>query len=84
MFMVIVFKWNIDNIWNREDEYVGNFANDDIYIHGHAPTISDYDNGRLQYEGKLFYDQTEYEFEIDGYSGEILEWDVEPLYCDVP
>lgn len=35
------------NIWNREDEYVGNFANDDIYIHGHTPTISDYDNGRL-------------------------------------
>ncbi len=38
---------------------------------------SDYDNGNLQYEGKLYYEQTEYEFEIDGYSGEILEWDVE-------
>ena len=40
---------------------------------------SDYDNGKLQYEGKIYYEQTEYEFEIDGHNGEILEWDVEPI-----
>lgn len=41
---------------------------------------SDYDNGRLEYEGKIYYEQKEYEFEIDGSSGIILEWDVDPVY----
>lgn len=41
---------------------------------------SEYDNGRLEYEGKIYYDNQEYEFEIDGYTGEILEWDVETIY----
>ena len=41
---------------------------------------SDHDNGRLEYEGKIYYDKTEYEFEIDGETGKILEWDVEPIY----
>ena len=41
---------------------------------------SDYDNGKLKYEGKLYYEQTKYEFEIDGYTGAILEWDVEPIH----
>ena len=41
---------------------------------------SDYDNGRLEYEGKIYYEKKEYEFEIDGNTGEILEWDVEPIY----
>ena len=41
---------------------------------------SDYDNGMLRYEGKIHYNQQEYEFEIDAYSGEIVEWDVEPLH----
>ena len=40
---------------------------------------SDYDNGKLKYEGKIYYEQTEYEFEIDGYTGTILEWDVDPI-----
>ena len=44
---------------------------------------SDYDNGKLKYEGKIYYKQTEYEFEIDGYDGTILEWDVEPIYGGV-
>ncbi len=44
---------------------------------------SDYDNGKLKYEGKIYYEQTEYEFEIDGYTGAILEWDVEPIYNSV-
>lgn len=41
---------------------------------------SDYDNSKLQYEGKIYYDKKEYEFEIDGSSGTILEWDVESIY----
>ena len=44
---------------------------------------SDYDNGKLKYEGKIYHEQTEYEFEIDGYTGSILEWDVEPIYNGV-
>ena len=40
----------------------------------------DYDNGRLKYEGKIYYDYTEYEFEIDGYTGELTEWTVETIY----
>ncbi|MBQ7839082.1 MAG: PepSY domain-containing protein [Lachnospiraceae bacterium] len=44
---------------------------------------SDYDNSRLEYEGKIYYNQKEYEFEIDGHTGEILEWDEEPIYGNV-
>lgn len=40
----------------------------------------DYDDGRVQYEGKLYYDHMEYEFEIDGYSGAIRNWEVESIY----
>lgn len=40
----------------------------------------DYDDGRLEYEGKIYYNQMEYEFEIDGYSGAIRSWDVESIY----
>ena len=39
----------------------------------------DYDNGKLKYEGKIYHEQMEYEFEIDGYTGTILEWDMEPI-----
>lgn len=45
---------------------------------------SDYDNGRYHYDGKIFYEQIEYEFEIDASDGTILEWDVDSRYCDVP
>ncbi|MCD8115917.1 MAG: PepSY domain-containing protein [Oscillospiraceae bacterium] len=38
---------------------------------------TDYDDGRLQYEGKIIYDGMEYEFEIDGYSGAIRSWEAE-------
>ena len=44
---------------------------------------TDYENGRLHYEGKIYYDKKEYEFEIDGYTGDILEWDVESIYGGV-
>lgn len=38
---------------------------------------SDYDDGRLEYEGELFYDGMKYEFTVDGYSGTIREWESE-------
>ena len=41
---------------------------------------TDYDDGRLEYEGKIYYDHMEYEFEIDGYSGAIRSWEVESIY----
>lgn len=37
----------------------------------------DRDDGRLEYEGSIYYDGTEYEFTIDGYSGTIREWEAE-------
>ena len=40
----------------------------------------DYDDGRLEYEGSIWYDELEYEFEIDGYSGAIRSWEVESIY----
>ena len=40
----------------------------------------DYDDGRLEYEGAIYYNHMEYEFEIDGYSGAIRAWDVESIY----
>ena len=43
---------------------------------------TDYDDGRLEYEGTIVYNKMEYEFEIDGYSGAIRSWDVEPIYDD--
>lgn len=39
----------------------------------------DYDDGKYLYEGKIFYNQKEYEFEIDGESGKIIEWDEEDI-----
>lgn len=38
---------------------------------------TDYDDGRLEYEGELFYDGMKYEFTVDGYSGTIREWESE-------
>lgn len=40
---------------------------------------TDYDNGRLVYEGEIHFQQNEYDFEIDAQNGTILEWDVEPI-----
>lgn len=39
----------------------------------------DYDDGRPEYEGKIIYGGTEYEFTIDATSGTITEWDAESL-----
>lgn len=40
---------------------------------------TDYDDGILQFEGKILYNGMEYEFEIDAYSGLIREWSAEPF-----
>ncbi len=41
---------------------------------------TDYDDGRLIYEGEFFYKTLEYEFEIDAESGMITDWDVDSIY----
>lgn len=40
---------------------------------------TDYDDGRIEYEGKIVYKGMEYEFEIDGYSGAFRKWESEPV-----
>lgn len=41
----------------------------------------DRDNGKVHYDVEFYTsDQLEYDYEIDGYSGEIVEWDVEEMY----
>ncbi len=40
----------------------------------------DQDDGRLVYEGKIVYNQMQYEFEIDAHSGTILDWEAESIY----
>lgn len=40
----------------------------------------DRDDGRLEYEGSIYYSGMEYEFTIDGYSGAIRGWEVESYY----
>lgn len=37
----------------------------------------DRDDGRLEYEGTIYYSGVEYEFTIDGYSGAIRGWETE-------
>ena len=37
----------------------------------------DEDDGRLEYEGHLAYDNMLYEFTIDAYSGAVIEWEAE-------
>lgn len=46
----------------------------------HCSLWLDEDDGRLVYEGQIVYDQMEYEFEIDAYSGTVLEWEAESIY----
>ena len=42
----------------------------------------DEDDGRLQYEGRIIYQNMKYEFEIDAYSGAIRDWDAESVFDD--
>ena len=37
----------------------------------------DYDDGRLQYEGEVYYNQTKYEFELDAETGAFTDWEEE-------
>ena len=39
----------------------------------------DYDDGRPEYEGKIIYGGTEYEFTIDAATGSVTEWDAEKV-----
>lgn len=40
----------------------------------------DFDDGRWEYEGKIVYNQMEYEFTIDASTGRFLDWDIESIY----
>ena len=46
------------------------------YIEAHL----DYDDGRVLYEGKFYSGNMEYEFEVDGSTGALIDWDVESIY----
>ena len=46
----------------------------DIRIH------LDRDDGRLEYEGSIYYGSWEYEFTIDAYTGAIREWERDSIY----
>lgn len=37
----------------------------------------DVDNGRIEYEGSIYYNGYEYEFDIDGATGNILKWEID-------
>ncbi|WP_251440864.1 PepSY domain-containing protein [Veillonella intestinalis] len=37
----------------------------------------DWEDGRKVYEGKIFFNGVEYEFEIDAATGQITEWDID-------
>lgn len=39
----------------------------------------DYDDGKWIYEGKAYFNQTKYEFEIDAYNGQIITWEQEVI-----
>ena len=36
----------------------------------------EYNDGRIEYEGELYYNGYEYEFEVDGATGNILKWEI--------
>lgn len=38
------------------------------------------DDGRAMYEGKIIYNEKEYEFDIDANTGEIISWEEESIY----
>lgn len=39
----------------------------------------EYDDGKVEYDGKMILGNTEYEFEIDAVSGAILEWETDTV-----
>ena len=40
----------------------------------------DSDDGRWEYDGKIVYNQMEYDFTVDASSGAVTEWDVESIF----
>ena len=40
----------------------------------------EYDDGIKKYEGKIYYNSMEYEFEINAETGEIISWESESIY----
>ncbi len=40
----------------------------------------DRDDGRMEYEGTIVFDKTEYEFEINAATGEFLNWEAESIF----
>lgn len=40
----------------------------------------DHEDGRLVYEGEFYYNSLKYEFELDGATGVMLDWEVESIY----
>lgn len=40
----------------------------------------DRSDGRVEYEGEIYYEGMKYSFEMDAYSGDILEWEAETIY----
>lgn len=42
--------------------------------------VLDYEDGKLLYEGTIFYEQIEYEFEIDAQNGKIWSWEAESIW----
>ncbi len=40
----------------------------------------DFDDGREEYEGKIIYNNTEYEFEINAKTGEVITWESESVF----
>ena len=54
-------------------ERVPGASSDNLFLH------LDEDDGRMEYEGKLIHDNTEYEFTIDAYSGILIDWESERL-----
>ena len=37
----------------------------------------EYDDGRIEYEGSLYYNGYEYEFDVDGTNGNLLKWEID-------
>lgn len=37
----------------------------------------EHDDGRIEYEGSIYFNGYEYEFEIDGATGNILQWEID-------
>lgn len=48
-----------------------------------APNIQirgGYDHGIVLYQGEIHFNNLEYDFEINAYTGEFTEWEIEPLH----